>query len=82
MTEEEARQKWCPHVRVASADDATVNRGGAGPHEAICCIASACMAWRWDVHSSAVTLVTTVSDKHGHCGLAGQQEPYDLTGKP
>ena len=36
ITESEARQKWCPHVR----------SGGGGNRLARCC-ASDCMMWQW-----------------------------------
>jgi hypothetical protein len=49
LTEEDAREKWCPFARVASSETeaASANRGlpgdGRGP---VGCIASECMAWR------------------------------------
>lgn len=55
LTEEEAKTKWCPHVRHSGEVGGTFNRGTQhGPlndHEhnagTLCnCIASACMAWR------------------------------------
>jgi hypothetical protein len=49
MTEDEAKTKWCPHVRVLSDEGsmviATVNRGGGLQADANC-IASDCMMWR------------------------------------
>lgn len=64
MTEEEARAKWCPMAgasRFARQDEM--------------CIASACMAWRWESESyeQRHTSVKGVrrSITHGHCGLAG-----------
>ncbi len=60
MTEDEAKKKWCPFVRLVVADatgadpsSVAANRVGVrGTREvklpdAACCIASACMAWRW-----------------------------------
>lgn len=55
LTEEQARTKWCPHVRhavVTSRDlpaSATANREngehyGCGPTD---CISAECMAWNW-----------------------------------
>jgi len=56
MTEDEAKTKWCPHVRHTalpmSNGDAAVydNRSSeVAFHVAGCCIASECMAWRWSM---------------------------------
>lgn len=38
MTEEEAKTKWCPQMYPIAQAAPTVTR----------CIASGCMAWRWD----------------------------------
>lgn len=72
MTEKEAAEKWCPHVRQSDGPDVPVfNRGVKGnahnDHEnnrgALCnCIGSACMAWRW----------VWGDNKKGFCGLAGR----------
>ena len=57
MTEEEAKTKWCPHVRypnlmlggqVASniySDGCNVNSDGNRTPPAFCCVASDCMMW-------------------------------------
>ena len=78
----EAREKWCPFVRVSTI---RLDRGGAstalavnrtpyessGVHPLTRCIASDCMAWRWD---------GTAYDphSHGYCGLA--DKPVDGEG--
>jgi len=74
MTEEEAKTKWCPQARVtrAGTDDATswnrfVDEGVPIPNGSRC-IASACMAWRWDVPDPA----TYEGRAPGYCGLAGK----------
>ena len=64
MTEDEAKTKWCPHVRDATEDLGTYNRwykwvkemavGGMQNKKTTeldddcTCIGSECMAWRWD----------------------------------
>lgn len=79
MTEDEAKTKWCPMVRVCEGDS-TENRNCKGgivsksPGEGVqwnCCIASACMMWRE---------ADRVEDPEkfgnylpiGYCGLAGK----------
>lgn len=75
MTEEEAKTKWCPHVRFQPVKDgkasgATGNRHGDSSYtscnpESCRCIASECMMWRSEyigVHKSV----------KGFCGLAGK----------
>ncbi len=44
MTEDEAKTKWCPFAR----PDQSVAFKGANFSRKGDCIASACMAWRWD----------------------------------
>jgi hypothetical protein len=49
MTEDEAKTKWCPNVRVNVGTHQTGNRLGAmanGVDSRLACIGSACMAWR------------------------------------
>lgn len=50
LTEDEAKKKWCPHVRLGDEQgvSASINRAwGRGCPDAARCIASECMAWRW-----------------------------------
>lgn len=56
MTEEEAKTKWCPHVRITNDDTGDWksfrnNRGKAGDNLNHNCIGSACMMWRWQTKS-------------------------------
>lgn len=50
LTEEDAKQKWCPLSRAVRGDCVSgFNRGtDMKPDVATFCIASACMAWRFD----------------------------------
>ena len=61
MTEDEAREKWCPHVRYRSDrfPEGGINRwtaqGDTQDMPSMCyCIASKCMAWRWAVSPADV----------------------------
>ena len=69
MTEDEAKTKWCPHVRVMSDEGsmviATVNRGSVLQAQTNC-IASDCMMWVWDEEQKRTG---NSSDISGHCGL-------------
>ena len=88
MTEEEAKTKWCPHAVAshtnprAGFDDATKDSRPVFP-----CIASACMAWRWDAmaHGEALDDWWEAANiagvqrgpepelaSFGYCGLAGK----------
>ena len=65
MTEEEAKQRWCPMSRTlhGNPDDGSVVAGNrhfeVGVLSGDCCLASGCMMWRWTGKTS------------GYCGLAG-----------
>jgi len=49
MTEDEAKKKWCPHVRLTATDaewnDNRPAENGRGL--SMQCLGSDCMAWRW-----------------------------------
>lgn len=63
MTEEEAKTKWCPMVRInGNAMDYILNRKASDRHSY--CIGSACMMWRENVDY--------LPGPHGYCGLAGK----------
>lgn len=73
MTEDEAKTKWCPHVRLSGRD----NRADGAQPQAVTCIGSACMAWR------AIREEVSGTDADGfgyvrspvtggYCGLAGK----------
>lgn len=63
ITEEQARQKWCPMARASCyGSPFGINRDQGGkPDVDTNCVASDCMMWRW------------FSLTHGYCGLAGKQ---------
>lgn len=76
MTEQEARTKWCPMVRITwyptPAPETSIsgwNRDEMNTN----CMASDCMMWRWHLRGAMV------DDKYdenypleGHCGLGGK----------
>lgn len=74
MTEEEAKQKWCPMVRYlavftsgsGSKSGGGYNRGADHPATTAHCIGSACMMWRTHAYASNPNKI------HGYCGLAGK----------
>mgnify|MGYP000181417732 CR=1 FL=1 len=68
MTEDEAKTKWCPHVRVETGhiEGPAVNRSDSDWPMGRC-IGSACMAWRWDAEKCRQGQIN-----HGYCGLAGK----------
>lgn len=90
MTEEEAKGKWCPFARSPDNDKEgtwAANRRRLGAIDGGCkCIASACMAWRWDGRwdeggtflkrighgSYSGKIGETQGD--GYCGLAGKPQ--------
>jgi hypothetical protein len=85
MTEEEAKMKWCPNVRLVADPQLYTNRGRT-PEKAAAfmCLASECMAWRWTWTTDSLFVsfegippepVFRKYDKehlHGYCGLAGK----------
>lgn len=78
LTETEAREKWCPHVRYVDSQNATGNRCYTVEHGPIknpssCrCIASDCMAWRWQEKKYDGASSQTIEAPVGFCGLAGR----------
>lgn len=90
LTEEEAKQKWCPETRglvastkgnMYSTTAVNVGEGGRPP-----CIASDCMMWRETLSPEykfkaeqayqryGTMLEPKGKDVRGYCGLAGRPE--------
>lgn len=76
MTEDEAKQKWCPMARFHVTPDGHVfhnmpvtddNPSCAADDESGKCIASDCMMWRISTKAGG-----GLKDDHGYCGLAGK----------
>lgn len=78
MTEDEAKTKWCPHVRVAAGfRELAYNRAqNDSPIKHTACIGSACMAWRWKWDAGGGDAVEEhrkpSGQGDGYCGLAGK----------
>jgi hypothetical protein len=82
MTEEEAKTKWCPHVRYMGSN---LQECGANRWKQILpveepdalnpvacrCIGSACMAWRW-IGDEFMDALDSSKAPRGYCGLAGK----------
>jgi hypothetical protein len=71
LTEDAAREKWCPFARDDSGGDnpCTVNRPNYPAYQ-VRCIASDCMAWRWYDENT--------HNRYGLCGLAGGIHANDI----
>lgn len=71
MTEEKAKEKWCPFARAASAIgpvavnrmETSLTKDGSIADPDCLCLGSECMAWRWDFTGN------TKSIDSGGCGL-------------
>ena len=75
MKEDEARQKWCPHVRVEGSNrifnvrtDGFENTTGLYH-----CIGSKCMAWRALHYDHVKPGAEHSLAQLGYCGLTGEQ---------
>jgi len=83
MTEEQAKTKWCPMVRVFMSTEegaaaASVNSTQKLEHTR--CIASGCMMWRWTKVPEQVRVRDEIhmSNGEGYCGLAGHQMEHQI----
>lgn len=74
MTEDEAKTKWCPFIQYSvgltqGAPFWITNRNDSDTTK-IKCIASECMAWRWNGFATIATAEKPQGS--GYCGLAGK----------
>ena len=76
MKEEEAKTKWCPHVRnndPAFEENAVVsNRYNGKIEKEHLCIASDCMMWveeEWSKEPIEGQIGHFINEPSGHCGL-------------
>jgi len=70
MTEDEAKEKWCPHVRLVVGEPTLGACNENRPsHTGYNCIASGCMMWNWDRIYSHSRGKYCNSDSHGACGI-------------
>lgn len=70
VTEEEAKTKWCPFARkLLDSCNGRASYNIKDDDERIRCVASGCMAWRWN---NQRTFPDT--GNKGDCGLAGRPE--------
>lgn len=93
LTEEEAKTKWCPHVRnVLPLDEGngSFNRGNPEDPAGLShsdgyqcnCIASACMAWRWhdQVHHRDVELWSKSRNTRVHSAYSDDSDWRPVSG--
>ena len=72
-SEEDARKCWCPFVRAEQWEPGVTHAQGDNPPKNrsewnINCIASECMAWRWEHNYTD----GYAGERYGYCGLAGK----------
>mgnify|MGYP001595231558 CR=1 FL=1 len=71
MTEIEAKKRWCPFALRPLSSGGSGNRGndsGGTQVTNVNCLASGCMAWRWDKGTQNLAVLM----HEGYCGLAGR----------
>jgi hypothetical protein len=75
-TEQEARAKWCPFVRVAGDNRLmnTLTDGFVNSNASFHCIASECMAWRSQTISHTKRGFEEALRAYGFCGLAARPD--------
>lgn len=87
MTEDEARTRWCPMVRLAAEPpdaNGSWNRAATPMLKSTLCIGSDCMMWRDSLDyfirdgNPEPRMRTEPQVIGGYCGLAGQPSPSAL----
>ncbi len=69
-TEQQASEKWCPHIRMAIVmTDGSLSLGNVALGTRPECIGSRCMQWRW-FEDDPGQYAQGIS-RRGYCGLAG-----------
>jgi len=83
-TPEQAKELWCPMVRLAACNGGSVAMGQTVMNllqdgrettvpDAARCIADKCAMWRWLPTTKGFVAHPTFP-KHGYCGIAGRTE--------
>lgn len=75
-TEDEAREKWCPHVRYEDRETGVASNTWADRPLNLTntCVGSKCMAWRWGKVRREEQPGYPIDTPTGYCGLSGS--PY------
>lgn len=75
MTEDQAKEKWCPMAIYKSFGNSEQKPSHHNHRIGSSCVASDCMMWQW---KETLTLgpgssgMVDISDTDGYCGLAGK----------
>ena len=73
MTEDDAKTKWCPMVRISVDADGLEATNRGDPCNEVHCLGSQCMAWQW---LNNMGNLLRPSERHennnGYCGLTGK----------
>jgi len=70
MTEDEAKKKWCPMVRIGVSSDRNWFDNHNGNNVFTYCISSDCMMWRQDLTREEAE--NGYKAASGFCGLGGR----------
>jgi len=81
MTRDEAKDKWCPMVRlIAISDTGELQDNRWLNHTTTMCLGDQCAWWRWETSPENVEFFKTFKDakglpsiEDGYCGKAGKE---------